>query len=109
MLSAAQRLAEEGVQVEVIKLNQLVPLVPELALQSVRKTRRLLVAEEVVAAGSIGTTLSARIEEAGLPLQKLALLNAGNQFVPHGTIPQLRELLGIDCDHIVKVIREAVT
>ena len=109
VLSAAQRLAEEGVQVEVIKLNQLVPLVPELALQSVRKTRRLLVAEEVVAAGSIGTTLSARIEEAGLPLQKLALLNAGNQFVPHGTIPQLRELLGIDCDHIVKVIREAVT
>lgn len=51
VLSAAQRLAEEGVQVEVIKLNQLVPLVPELALQSVRKTRRLLVAEEVVVAG----------------------------------------------------------
>ena len=109
VLAAAEQLAEEGIQVEVIKLNQLIPLVPELVLQSVRKTKRLLVAEEVIAAGDIGTSLAALAEEAGLPLRKLILLNAGNQFVPHGTIPQLRERLGINCAHIVTAIREAVT
>lgn len=109
VLAAAEQLAEEGIQVEVIKLNQLIPLVPELVLQSVRKTKRLLVAEEVIAAGDIGTSLAALAEEAGLPLRKLILLNAGSQFVPHGTIPQLRERLGINCAHIVTAIREAVT
>ena len=109
VLAAAEQLAEEGIQVEVIKLNQLIPLVPELVLQSVRKTKRLLVAEEVIAAGDIGTSLAALAEEAGLPLRKLILLNAGNQFVPHGTIPQLRERLGINCAHIVTAIQEAVT
>ena len=109
VLAAAEQLAEEGIQVEVIKLNQLIPLVPELVLQSVRKTKRLLVSEEVIAAGDIGTSLAALAEEAGLPLRKLILLNAGNQFVPHGTIPQLRERLGINCAHIVTAIREAVT
>lgn len=109
VLAAAEQLAEEGIQVEVIKLNQLLPLASDLVLQSIRKTKRLLVAEEVIAAGSIGTNLAALAEEAGILLHKLILLNAGNQFVPHGTIPQLRERLGINCAHIVTAIREAVT
>lgn len=108
VLAAAERLAEEGIQVEVVKLNQLVPLVPDLVFQSMRKTKRLLVAEEVIAAGAVGNSLAALAEEAGIPVQKLILLNAGNRFVPHGTIPQLREMLGINCDHIVTAIREAV-
>ena len=108
VLAAAEQLAEEGIQVEVIKLIRLLPLASDLVLQSIRKTKRL-VAEEVIAAGSIGTNLAALAEEAGILLHKLILLNAGNQFVPHGTIPQLRERLGINCAHIVTAIREAVT
>ena len=109
VLTAAEELAEEGIQMEVLKLNQLCPLKPELIVRSLRKTKRLLAAEEVVAAGAMGSQIAALAEGAGILLRSLTLLNAGNQFVPQGTIPQLRTALGIDSAHIAAAAREAVT
>lgn len=107
VLAAADKLAAEGISVEVVKLNQLAPLAPEPVLASVRKTGRLLVAEEVIQTGSIGVALAGAVAQAGLTLKAVKLLNAGDRFVPHGTIPQLREMLGINSDHIASVMGEA--
>ena len=107
VLSAAEALDAEGISVEVVKLNQLAPLEPETVLTSVRKTGRLLVAEEVIQTGSIGVALAGAVAQEGLALKALKLLNTGERFVPHGTIPQLRKLLGINSDHIASVMREA--
>ena len=107
VLSAAEALDAEGISVEVVKLNQLAPLEPETVLTSVRKTGRLLVAEEVIQTGSIGVALAGAVAQEGLTLKALKLLNTGERFVPHGTIPQLRKLLGINSDHIASVMREA--
>ena len=107
VLAAAEALDAEGISVEVVKLNQLAPLEPETVLTSVRKTGRLLVAEEVIQAGSMGVVLAGAVAQEGLALKALKLLNTGDQFVPHGTIPQLREKLGINSDHIASVMREA--
>lgn len=107
VLSAAEALDAEGISVEVVKLNQLAPLEPETVLTSVRKTGRLLVAEEVIQTGSIGVALAGAVAQEGLALKALKLLNTGDRFVPHGTIPQLRKLLGINSDHIALVMREA--
>ena len=109
VLAAADRLAQEGVQIEVIKLNQLIPLEPELVLQSLRKTKRLLSAEEVIESGCVGVRLAALAEREGIHLNSVILLNAGNQFVPQGTISQLRSALGIDSAHIAAAAREVVT
>ena len=107
VLAAAEALDAEGISVEVVKLNQLAPLEPETVLTSARKTGRLLVAEEVIQAGSMGVVLAGAVAQEGLALKALKLLNTGDQFVPHGTIPQLREKLGINSDHIASVMREA--
>ena len=107
VLAAAEALDAEGISVEVVKLNQLAPLAPETVLTSVRKTGRLLVAEEVIQTGSLGVALAGAAAAEGLALKALELLNTGDQFVPHGTIPQLREKLGINSDHIASVMREA--
>lgn len=107
VLAAAEALDAEGISVEVVKLNQLAPLEPETVLTSARKTGRLLVAEEVIQAGSMGVALAGAVAQEGLALKALKLLNTGDQFVPHGTIPQLREKLGINSDHIASVMREA--
>ncbi len=45
-LDAAEALAAEGVDAEVIDLRSLVPLDREAIAESVRKTRRLLVVDE---------------------------------------------------------------
>jgi pyruvate/2-oxoglutarate/acetoin dehydrogenase E1 component len=62
-LDAAMRLAEEGIQCEVIDLRSLRPLDDATFLQSVAKTHRALIVDEGWRSGSISAEISARITE----------------------------------------------
>ncbi|EHI13350.1 alpha-ketoacid dehydrogenase subunit alpha/beta [Mycolicibacterium thermoresistibile] len=76
-LEAAKTLAGEGVSVEVVDLRTLVPLDLQTVLDSVRKTKRLVVAHESVGfcgpgaeiAAAVGTELFA---ELAAPIQRVA-------------------------------------
>ena len=93
-------------QPEVIKLNRLCPLDLEPVCRSVAKTGRLLVAEEVMAMGSIGEKLCAGLAEAGVPLKAVRLCTTGRDFVPQGTVAQLRRLCGLDSESLYRVAME---
>ena len=108
LLTAADLLEQEGISCEVVKFNQLIPMDAEHVLASVEKTRRLLVAEEVIAPNSVGRALSFDLADRGIKLEKLILLSSGVDFVPHGSVSQLRHLLGIDAEAIVKRVKEAL-
>ncbi len=104
-LAAAERLAEQGIRAEVLKLNQIAPL-PRCEVEaSVRSTGRLVVVEDCLPAGSAGQQLSAALEAAQVPAQ-VRLLNTGDRFIPHGTIAQLRRSLGIDAQGIYETVCE---
>jgi pyruvate dehydrogenase E1 component beta subunit len=60
-LEAAERLAGEGIEVEVIDLRSLSPLDWETIEASVRKTHRVVVAHEAWKSGGFGAELAARI------------------------------------------------
>lgn len=60
-VSAAEQLAEEGIEAEVIDLRWLRPLDFEAVRTSVEKTGRLLIVEEQVHAGGWGATLISRL------------------------------------------------
>jgi pyruvate dehydrogenase E1 component beta subunit len=60
-LDAAKRLAEEGIEAEVIDLRTLRPLDIETVLASVRRTNRLVTVEEGWPVGSIGSEICARV------------------------------------------------
>ena len=62
-LEAAQRLAEEGVEAEVIDLRALRPLDTPTVLASVAKTHRALVVDEGWRTGSLAAEISAQIME----------------------------------------------
>ena len=96
LLDCADRLAADGIRAEVVKLNTITPLPLELVARSVKKTGRLLVAEESAEMGGIGQRIAAGLLAAGIPVQGLALASTGRGFVTHGTIPQLRRLCGLD-------------
>jgi pyruvate/2-oxoglutarate/acetoin dehydrogenase E1 component len=63
-LDAAETLAIEGVEAEVIDLRVLRPLDGETLLASVRKTRRAVIVDEGWRSGSLSAEISARIMEA---------------------------------------------
>ena len=91
---------------QVVKLNRVIPLDPEPVLAAVRETGRLLVAEEVLAPGSVGERLAALLSEERVPVERVALLNLGWQYIPHGSVGQLRDLCGVDRTHIIQKAKE---
>ncbi len=108
LLAAADRLAKDGISAEIIKLNQIVPLPTDLPLASLQKTGRLLVAQECVSMGSPGVGLLAEAAAQGINLKGSAICSCGEGFVPHGTIPQLRALCGLDVESLYKKAREVM-
>ena len=62
-LQAAERLAKDGVEVEVIDLRTLQPIDTDTIFRSVEKTSRVLIVHEDVKTLGIGAELSARIVE----------------------------------------------
>lgn len=108
VLQVAEQLAQAGVSAEVVKLNQVLPVPTELVLASLEKTGRLLVAQECIAQGSPGETILAAAAAAGVPLRGSALCSCGEDFLPHGTIPQLRSLCGLDMGSLYEKALEVV-
>ncbi len=104
-IKAAERLADEGIQCEIVKLNQLIPLEAESVLSSVEKTRHLLVIEDVIQPNSVGRALAHQLAERNIATESMCLLSSGIDFVPHGSVGELRALLGIDADSIVKTVK----
>src|ERR687886_305868 len=60
-LKAAEQLAEEGIELEVIDPRTLVPLDEETIIQSVKKTGRLLVSHEAYTRGGYGAEIVSRV------------------------------------------------
>ncbi len=107
VLQAAQLLEQRGHSAAVVKLNSIRPLdlAPIRAL--CEKTGRLIVAEECNDSGCVGRTIISELALAGVPV-KAALVNLGDQFVPQGSVAQLREMTGIDGAGIYKKAMEVI-
>ena len=108
LLKAADLLAQEGISCEVVKLNQLIPLHAEQVVASVKKTHHLAVVEEVIEANSVGHAIATALAGQGVVAEHLILLSSGMEFVPHGSVDELRRLLGIDAQSIVNKVKEAL-
>ena len=107
LLEAAELLSGKGIQAEVVKLNTITPLSPELVLESVKKTGVLLVAEDGIASGSVGQRLSAVLEQAGVSA-KICLINCGDKFVSHGALGCLKQELCLNGEGIAGKVMEVL-
>jgi len=61
-LAAAEKLAEEGIEVEVVDPRTLVPLDKELILESVRKTEHVVIVQEAVRRGGVASDIASIIQ-----------------------------------------------
>ncbi|MBQ6397083.1 MAG: 1-deoxy-D-xylulose-5-phosphate synthase [Oscillospiraceae bacterium] len=103
-LEAADRLAEDGIMAEVIKIGRIRPNSFDETRLSVGKTKRLVVAEDVCAFGSVGSQILSSL--AGVTEGfEYRLLNLGDGIVQHGSVEELRRMRGIDAQGIVRAAR----
>ena len=104
-LEAADRCAGKGVSVEILKLATVAPLDFDAVAGSVRKTGRIVVAEETSDRGCVADELFARLGQAQIPFVGKKR-NLGRRFVTHGATAILLREAGLDADGIVGLIGE---
>ena len=95
-LEAAEKLAEQGVQAEVIDLRTLLPMDKDAVRKSVAKTHHLVIVHEAVKTGGLGGEISACVTESDVfydleaPILRLASEDVPVPFSPvleQGVLP----------------------
>jgi pyruvate/2-oxoglutarate/acetoin dehydrogenase E1 component len=81
-LKAAEMLAEENINVEVIDLLSISPWDKEAVFNSVAKTHRLVIAHEAVKSFGIGAEISAAVAEEIMEELDAPIMRVGAPFVP---------------------------
>ncbi len=107
-LEAADRLAGEGVEAEVIDPRTLVPLDLETIAASVRRTGRAVVAHEAVTFGGFGAELAAEVQEAAFDCLEAPIQRVGAPFTPVPVSPPLEDAYRPDAEQIHKAARVAL-
>ena len=81
-LSAADVLAKEGIEAEVIDLRSLQPMDTETVVESVRKTHRAVVVHEAVRFAGLGAEIAAQIQELAFDDLDAPVARVGAPFSP---------------------------
>ncbi len=81
-LKAADSLAEEGVEIEVVDLLSISPWDKETVFKSIKKTHRLVIAHEAVKSFGIGAEISATVAEEIMDEMDAPIMRIGAPFVP---------------------------
>jgi pyruvate dehydrogenase E1 component beta subunit len=105
-LEAAETLAGEGIEAEVIDLRTLRPLDTETVLESLARTNRLVVAEEGFPVCSIASEVIAVCMERGFDHLDAPVLRVCNEDVPLPYAANLEGLALIDADRIAEAVRK---
>jgi acetoin:2,6-dichlorophenolindophenol oxidoreductase subunit beta len=107
-VAAAERLAADGVEVEVVDLRTVAPLDLELVEDSVRRTRRLVVVTEAPRHGGIGAEIAAALAESLHGELDGPVLRVGAPHVPIPHSPTLLAAATPTAEDIARAVRLAV-
>lgn len=105
-LEAANTLADEGIDAEVIDLRTLRPLDKDTVLKSLAKTNRLIVAEEGWPTCSIASEIVSICMEEGFDHLDAPVLRVCNEDVPLPYAANLEKLALIDAARIAEAARK---
>ncbi|MDG5487481.1 pyruvate dehydrogenase complex E1 component subunit beta [Sphingomonas sp. BGYR3] len=105
-LEAAETLAGEGVDAEVIDLRTLRPLDTATVLESLKKTNRMVVVEEGWPTCSIASEIAAVAMEQGFDDLDAPVLRVTNEDVPLPYAANLEKLALVDAARVVAAVKK---
>ncbi|MFL5897343.1 MAG: pyruvate dehydrogenase complex E1 component subunit beta, partial [Solirubrobacterales bacterium] len=104
-LAAAERLAVDGIEAEVIDPRTLVPLDLDAIVASVERTNRLVVAHEAVEHGGFGAEIAAEVQAAAFDDLDAPVERVGAPFTPVPLSPELEDAYLPGADEIYAAVR----
>jgi 2-oxoisovalerate dehydrogenase E1 component len=107
-LQAAEKLEEEGIDVEVIDLRSIVPLDKETILNSVKKTNKVMVVHEDKVFAGFGSEVTSMIMEEAFEHLDAPVKRVGSPYTPVGFNRILEKAILPDTDKIVATAKELI-
>jgi pyruvate dehydrogenase E1 component beta subunit len=107
-LEAADRLAADGIEAEVIDPRTLTPLDLDPIADSLRRTGRAVVAHEAVRTGGFGAELAAQLQDAAFDYLEAPIQRVGAPFTPVPLSPTLEDAYRADADDVYAAAKLAV-
>jgi pyruvate/2-oxoglutarate/acetoin dehydrogenase E1 component len=107
-LGAAEKLAKEKINVEVIDPRTLVPFDLATILASVEKTGRVVIADETHQSCGVTAEIAARIAETGFDKLKTRIRRVSTLDVPVSYSPPLEDYIGPSESRIIGAVRASV-
>jgi pyruvate dehydrogenase E1 component beta subunit len=107
-LAAADELAADGIEVEVIDPRTLVPLDLDTIVKSVARTHRLVVAHEAVVHGGFGAEIAAQVQAAAFDELDAPVARVGAPFAPVPFSPPLEDAYLADRGDVAAAVRRVV-
>jgi pyruvate dehydrogenase E1 component beta subunit len=107
-LAAAEALAAEGVEAEVIDLRSIVPMDVETIVASVMRTGRAVVVHEAVVPFGVGAEVAARITEETFGRLQAPVARVGAPAVPLPFSPPLEAACIPDPDAVAAAVRRTM-
>ena len=108
-LAAAEQLASEGIDCEVIDPRSIQPLDSDALVASARKTGRVVIAHQAVTFGGIGAEIASQITEACFSELKSPVVRLGAPFAPAPFAPILEDAYAPETGRIVDAVRGLVS
>jgi pyruvate/2-oxoglutarate/acetoin dehydrogenase E1 component len=105
-LAAAEALAGEGIDVEVLDLRTLKPLDEAAILASARKTGKVVVAYEGAKTAGVGAEVAALIAEQAIEYLEAPVVRVAAPDVPYPHNAVLMQAVMVDKDDIIAGIRK---
>jgi len=105
-LKAAEKLAADGIEAEVIDLRTIRPIDYETLIHSVSKTNRCITVEEGFPIASIGNHLSAYIMEHAFDYLDAPVINCSGKDVPMPYAANLEKLALVTTDEVVNAAKK---
>jgi transketolase len=105
-IEAGEKLAEMGINAEIINIHTIKPLDNEAVLKSAKKTGCVVTAEEHQMNGGLGDSIAQLLaRELPTPLEMVAV---NDSFGESGTPDQLMTKYGLDAVNIVEAVKKAI-
>lgn len=107
-LAAASQLEKEGIDAEVVDPRTLVPLDRELIIDSVKRTGRLVVADETNLSCGVASEISAIVAEQGFKSLRAPILRVTRPDIPTPFSKPLEEAITPTADRISAAVRKVL-
>ena len=106
--AAADRLASEGIEAEILDLRWIQPWDEEAVFASVARTHRVVIAHEAVQSFGVGAEIAARIAADAFDDLDAPVLRVGAPFMPTPFAKSLEAAYLPDADRIVAAVKQTL-